>query len=108
MGAWMHPRLSSQRLETIRLWALRAAEQSREYGEPEPVWEGYLDTADRVSDLLDQRQCCGITGRFPGCGTLRLRATEGEREKRNGCFFPHCLLSLEPIRPGFVRFHFNK
>lgn len=106
--AWVHPGRSSERLEEIRFWALRAAEQSREYGEPETVWGIYVDTADRVSDLLDQRASCGSPRSFQSCGPLKLRASQADREKRNGCFFPLCLLSREPIRPGRVLFHFNK
>lgn len=105
---WLHPGMSSERLELIRFWSLRATEQSREYGEPEDVWAAYAATADRASDLLDQRENCGGTSRFPGCGILRMRAPTESREKRNGCFFPLCLLSVQPIQPGRVRFHFDK
>lgn len=104
---WLHPALASERLEDLRFWALRAAEQSREYGEPEAVWAGYVDVADRASDLLDRRAVCGHSGRFPGCAGMRLRAPS-ESRKRVGCFFPLCLLSGKTSGPGRLRFHFNK
>jgi hypothetical protein len=108
MGAWLHGGLSSQRLELLRVWALRAAEQSREYGEAEAVWEGYLATADRASDLLDQRASCRGLSRYAGCSSLQLRSSVEDRNQRSGCFFPLCLLSDRRIPPGHIRFNFNK
>lgn len=108
MGAWLHPAMSSGRLEGIRSWALRSAEQSREFGEPEAVWSGYLDAADRAADLLDQRAYCGHTYRYVGCASLRMRASEEDRKSRDNCFFPLCLISARKFRPGHIRFHFDK
>lgn len=102
---WLHPALSTQRLEDIRFWALRAAEQSREYGESEEVWGPYADAADRASDLLAIRQDCFRLFRNAECASIRLRASERDRANRNGCFHPLCLLSARQIQPGRVQFH---
>lgn len=97
--------MTTRHLEEIRFWALRAAEQSREYGEPEEDWARYLDAADRVSDILDQREQCGRRlSRYAGCGSLKLRASEAEREFRDGCFFPLCLISNMRWPTGRLRF----
>jgi hypothetical protein len=106
--AWVHPALSSERLEMLRFWALRSAEQSREFGEPEAEWSSYLDTADRAADLLDQRAHCHHTSRYAGCAALRMRASEENRKARDSCFFPLCLISARRNRPGHIRFHFDK
>jgi hypothetical protein len=107
MSAWLHAGLSTERLEHLRLWALHCAEQSREYGESPEVWGGYLDTADRVTDLLDLRAGCRTLHRLGNCSSVRLRAPESERKKRNGCFFPLCLIANRRIPPGHIRFNFN-
>lgn len=107
MGAWLHPGLSSERLENLRFWALRAAGQSREGGEPEDVWAGYLATAALASDLLDQREHGCRSSRFAGCAVLKMRSTEDERNKRNGCFYPLCLIPVNRNMQGRVQFHHN-
>lgn len=104
---WLHPGLSSQRLEDLRFWALRSAEQSREYGEAEEVWAPYLATADRAADLLDQRGSCGRSSRYAGCSVLRMRSTEDDRLRRNGCFYPLCLIPANRNMQGRVQFHYN-
>jgi hypothetical protein len=107
--AWVHPGMSSQRLEFLRFWALRAAEQSREYGEAETEWSPYLDIADRAGALLDQRTDCDHRmSRYAGCSALRLRASEAEREIRGGCFFPLCLLSGQKSPRGRLIFNLNR
>lgn len=104
--AWVHPAMSSQRLAFVRAWALRSAEQSREYGENEAVWARYLDTADRVSDWLDQRTECGHRlSRYAGCSRIRLRSSAAERDIRGGCFFPLCLISGQRSPTGHLRFN---
>src|SRR5689334_13022185 len=90
--------MPSERLEEILHWALRAAEQSREYGEAEEEWAAYLDTADRAAALLEQRAACRRMYCYDGCAVTQLRASDAERIKRNGCFFPLCLISAKPIR----------
>lgn len=98
---WSRP---SRTLGEYRYWALRAAEQAREYGEPEAVWESYLDTADRVSDVLDRRAACGRDrAETAGCTRMRARATPEERTDRDGCLFPRCLAPLRRSQ-DYVKF----